>query len=90
MLRMIVATGFQGPPIETIIRKDLEKAKELGYHDIKFDVNWGPCEPHEGVLRLEGLKNGFDWAHELGLKVVVNFFGTPEVSAPQWASWSQS
>jgi beta-galactosidase len=85
MLTMIVAAGFQGPPISPIIREDIEKAKKLGYSHVKFDVNWGPCEPHEGALRLEGLKRGLDWAGELGLKVVINFFGTPEVSAPQWA-----
>jgi len=82
---MGVQTGFHAPGVNDIDVEDLRRAKELGYRLIKVDMWWAPIEPVEGVVLLDGLERALDVALDLDLKVLVTFFGTPDVSAPAWA-----
>jgi len=84
-LLLAISYGFHVPPVDDILAEDFKTIKEYGYTHVDIDIFWSETEWREGILNLDGIQKMFDLANEAGLKVIANFIGTPERSAPHWA-----
>jgi len=70
-----------GPDGEAVVRRDLTHLKESGLNTVRTWIDWASGEPEPGRYDFEALDRVLRIAHELGLRVILQFYLD---SAPDW------